>query len=133
MVLVDFYKAFDTLEWSYFNFPEYLIKWVSVIYININSHTINNGHMSKGFTVTKGIRQGCPWYPSIFVIAVESLAITLRRDVKIKCITQNGVEKNNQFADDTVIIIAAEDESLAEVVKVVDHFKQISGFWINKD
>ena len=35
----------------------------------------------------------------------------------------------NQFADDTVLIIAAEDESL---VKVIDHFKQISGLGTNK-
>ena len=35
---VDFYKAFDTLEWSfikkayeYFNFMEYPVKWISVI------------------------------------------------------------------------------------------------------
>ena len=50
-------KAFE-----YFNFPEYLIKWVSVIYNIINSHMINNGHMSEGFTVTEGSDRGahCP-------------------------------------------------------------------------
>ena len=42
-------------------------------------------------------------------------------------------KKINQFADDTVLIIAAEDESLAEVIKVVDHFKQISGLGMNKN
>ena len=38
LVSIDFYKAFDTLEWTfikkafeYFNFQEHLIKWVSVI------------------------------------------------------------------------------------------------------
>ena len=48
LVSIDFYKAFDTLEWTfikkafeYFNFPEYLIKWVSVIYNNINSHIMD--------------------------------------------------------------------------------------------
>ena len=38
----------------------------------------------------------------------------------------------NQFADDTVLIITAEDESLAKAVKVIEHFKQISGLGINK-
>ena len=33
------------------------------------------------------------------------------------------LKKINQFADDTVLIIAAEDECLAEAVKVIDHFK----------
>ena len=34
--------------------------------------------------------------------------------------------KNNQFADDTVLIIVADNESSAEPVKVTDQFKQIS-------
>ena len=90
--------------------------------------------MSEGFTVSRGVRQGCPLSPCIFVIAVELLAIAVRHNVKIKGIKQNGVEKKiNQFADDTVLIIAAEDESLAEAVKVIDHFKQISGLGMNKN
>ena len=76
--------------------------------------------MSEGFTLPRGVRQGCPLSPCIFVIAVELLAIVVRHNVKIKVIKQNSVEKNNQFADDTVLIIAAEDKSLAEVVKVMD-------------
>ena len=36
-------------------------------------------------------------------------------------------KKISQFPDDRYLIIAAEDESLAEVVKAIDHFKQISG------
>ena len=101
LVLIDFYKACDTLEWSfikkafeYFNFPECLVKWVTIIYNNINSHLINNGHMSEGFTVSKGVRQRCPLSQCIFVITVELLAIAVRHNVKIKGIIQNGVEKN---------------------------------------
>ena len=100
LVSDDFYKAFDTLEWSfikkafeYLNFPEYLIKWVSVIYNNINNHIINNGHMSEGFTVSRRVRQGCPLSSCIFVIAVELLAIAARYNVNIKVIKQNSVEK----------------------------------------
>ena len=141
LVLVDFFKAFNTLEWSfvkkafeYLNFPENLIKLVSVIYNNVNSHIVNNGHMSKGFTVTRGVIQRYPLYPCIFVIAAEILAIAGRHNFKIKGITQNGEERKiNQFADDTVLIIAGEDESLSEAVKVIDHFKQISGLGMNKN
>ena len=69
-----------------------------------------------------------------FVIAVELLAIAVRYNVKIKGIKQNGLEKKiNQFADDIVLIIAAEEESLAEAVDIIDHFKQISGLGINNN
>ena len=56
LISIDFYKAFDTIEWSFiqnafkfFNFPEYLTKWIEIIYTNINSRIINNGHMLEGF------------------------------------------------------------------------------------
>ena len=89
--------------------------------------------MSEGFTVTRGVRQGYPLSPCIFVIAVELLAIAVRHNVQIKGITQNSVEKINQFVDDTVLIIAGKDESLAEAVNIIDHFKQISGLAMNKN
>ena len=65
----------------------------------------------------------------IFVIAVELLPVAISNNVKIKGITQKSVKKNHN----TFLIIAAEDESLAEAVKVRDHFKQISGLGMNKN
>ena len=89
--------------------------------------------MSEGCKVTKGVRQGCPLSTCIFVIAVELFATAVRHNVKIKALQKNNVEKINRFADDTVLIIAAEDESLTEAVKVIDHFKLISGLGMNKN
>ena len=90
--------------------------------------------MSKGHIVTKGIRQGCPFYPCIFVTAVEQLTIAVRCNIKIKGITENDEEKKfNQFTENTISIIAAEDESLKEAIKTIDHFQQLSGLWMNKN
>ena len=58
LVSIDFYKAFDTLAWSflkkafeYLHFPERLIKWLLVIYNNIDNEINNNGYMSERFMV----------------------------------------------------------------------------------
>ena len=96
LISIDFYKAFDTIEWSFiqktftfFNFPEYLTKWIGILYTNIiNSRIINNRHMSKGFNLTRGVRQGWPLSPCLFVIAVEILAIAIRCNSEIKGIIQ---------------------------------------------
>ena len=73
LISVDFYKAFDTTEWSliqkaftFFNFPEYKIKWIEIIYSKIHCRIINNGHLSEGFTLTRDVRQGCPLSPCFF-------------------------------------------------------------------
>ena len=82
MLGIDFQKAFDSVEWSlvfralkYFQFPEEFIKWTQIFYNNISTCTINNGHTSKFFYPSRGVRQGCPLSPTLFVISIELLAI----------------------------------------------------------
>ena len=50
-VFLDFQKAFDFIEWNYlqkcletFNFGPQLRQWINVIYNDISSCIINNGH-----------------------------------------------------------------------------------------
>ena len=50
-VFLDFEKAFDSIEWDYlqkcrktFNFGPQLRQWINVIYHDISSCIINNGH-----------------------------------------------------------------------------------------
>ena len=49
MVLIDFEKAFDTLEWhflqnmlKYFNFGPNLRNWISVMYLDVHCRKRNN-------------------------------------------------------------------------------------------
>ena len=62
ITLVDFQKAFDTVEWSFlfdtlkvFNFGENFIKWIKLLYNNIFSCVSNNGYLSNYFTLSRGI------------------------------------------------------------------------------
>ena len=50
LLILDFEKAFDSVEWSYvhkilkrFNFGESFCKWVKICYTNTSSTVINNG------------------------------------------------------------------------------------------
>ena len=53
LVLVDFQKAFDSINWKYvidilerFNFGPTFVRWVEIIYTNISSCVTNNGRSS---------------------------------------------------------------------------------------
>ena len=134
LIFIDFQKAFDSLEWNFllrclesFNFGASLIRWVFTFYKNIQRCVINNGIISDFFTLGRGVRQGDPLSPYLFVIAAEILAISIRQNSMIKGIT---IEKNEtkllQYADDTIAVLS--DISSAQTLfRLLNDFEKISG------
>ena len=113
LLFVDFEKAFDTLEWSFisktlevFNFGNKFKKWFTVLYNGVQSSVVNGGFMTNYFEITRGVRQGCPLSPSLFILAVELLALKIRQNRNCEGIylPNNQEVKISQFADDTTII-----------------------------
>ena len=138
MIFIDFQKAFDTIEWCYlqrclesFNFGPEFIRWVMTFYNNIQSCVINNGITSDYFTLERGVRQGDPLSPYLFIIAVETLAIAVRQNTAITGITIGKNEtKLLQYADDTTAVLS--DVNSARIFfKLFDDFKKLSGLAIN--
>ena len=104
MIFIDFQKAFDSLEWNYlliclehFNFGPDFIRWVTTFSKNIQSCVINNGITSDYFTLQRGVRQGDPLSPYLFVIAAEVLAIAVRQNKEIKGISGSIRRKQDYF------------------------------------
>ena len=58
------------------------------------------------FEITRGVRQWCPLSPSLFILAVELLALKIRQSPDCRGIhLPNDKEARiSQFADDTTII-----------------------------
>ena len=138
MIFIDFQKAFDSLEWSFlvrclefFNFGPDFIRWVMTFYKNIQSCVINNGTTSDYFTLARGVRQGDPLSPYLFVVAVEVLAIAVRQNSAIKGISIGKEEtKLLQYADDMTAVLS--DINSARVLfKLLDDFHKLSGLKIN--
>ena len=104
LLFVDFEKAFDSLEWSfcdkslkYFNFGPSLIAWIKLFYTDITSSVQNNGWSSDFFNLNRGVRQGCPLSPYLFLLCVEVLGNKVRNDNQIKGIKVMNAECNTRI------------------------------------
>ena len=139
-LFVDFEKAFDTIEWSFisktlevFKFGCNFKNWFSVVYNNIQSAVMNGGRMTECFEITRGVRQGCPLSPSLFILTVELLALKIRQSPNCRGIRlPNDKEARiSQFADDTTIITSCSD-SLKSHLQTIEVFGSISGLKLNR-
>ena len=138
MIFIDFQKAFDSLEWDFllsclkaFNFGPDFICWVRTFYKNIESCIINNGNTSDYFTLERGVRQGDPLSPYLFILPIETLVIAVRQNTAIKGISIGQEEtKLLQYADDMTAVLSDID-SAQVLFELLDHFKTISGLTVN--
>lgn len=89
---VDFEKAYDKVSWHFLRFMlismgfgEEWLKWLEAMVFNSHMSVMVNGSPTKYFRVEKGLRQGDPIYPFLFVIVAEDL----------KGLINKAVEKGN--------------------------------------
>ena len=102
-----------------------------MFYNNIQSCVINNGLLSDNFRLERGVRQGDPLSPYLFVLAAEVLAVSIRQNSNIKGISIGKEEtKLLQYADDTTAVLAYE-KSASAFLTLLESFKDISGLKIN--
>ena len=117
-----------------YNFGSKIIDWIKIIYKNVNSCSINNGHFSEFFRLPRAVRQGCPLSPYLFILCVEPLAHKIRNTNEIKGIKIDNLEhKISQYADDTTLFLKGELSSFSLTFKLLDHYSTISGLKVNKD
>ena len=94
----DFEKAFDSINHDYlfkslkhFNFSEDFIKWIKLFYSNARSCVTNNGFLSRFFPIQRGVRQGCPLSPYLFILCIELLTNQIRYNKNISGINICGL------------------------------------------
>ena len=117
---------------KHFGFPETLINLVKVLYENISLCVTNNGHFSEFFNLSRGVRQGCPLSPYLFVLSVEVLSLYLKQKSEIQGVVVNGVNYLiSQFADDTSLAILNEPINIERCFEALNKFAVISGLKIN--
>ncbi|GKB40287.1 RNA-directed DNA polymerase, eukaryota, reverse transcriptase zinc-binding domain protein [Tanacetum coccineum] len=140
---VDFEKAYDSVRWDFlddilvkFGFG---IKWRGWIQNCLNSSKgsiLVNGSPTEEFQFYKGLKQGDPLSPFLFILVMESLHISFQRVVDVGMFT--GIKLSSSlnishlfYADDAIFLGQWNDSNIDTLVHVMECFYRVSGLRIN--
>ena len=92
----------------------------------------NNHFLSDSFTVHRGVRQGDPLSPTLFVLCIECLASALRASSQYVGLQLGSSNvKISLFADDTIIYLDGTVNQFEIVSAIFTKFATFSGCTIN--
>lgn len=137
ILFLDFYKAFDTIEHNFifksaekFGFGNFFCKAIKTLYYNCNSTIKLKYGTSPRFYLSRGIRQGCPLSPYLFLLVSQIFASFISNS------GLNGIriaDKQiliSQLADDTTLFLQDVNQ-IAVALKYIQIFSKASGLSLN--
>ncbi|KAL2237664.1 UNVERIFIED_CONTAM: hypothetical protein Sindi_0958100 [Sesamum indicum] len=134
---VDIRKAYDTVEWDFliaamelYGFPSTFVKWIEAC-ITTPSYSVGlNGKPHGFFRGARGLRQGDPISPYLFVIVMEVLHLGFLQLIDQdelfsfhwKCDAARVFQLG--FADDLLLFCRADVESIGVLKNELDRFAE---------
>lgn len=138
-IKVDIMKAFDTVNWRYLlsilksmNFPDNFVRWIQLCITTASSSLNLNGTLTGNFKSSRGLRQGYPLSPYLFILVMEGLTQLLKRQSLTNLFSFHpkcgGLSITSlAFADDLFIFSKADYNSVSAIKSTLDLFQSISG------
>ena len=141
---LDMMKAYDCVEWNYLE--AVMLKlgfrraWVNKIMACVTTVSLSvlvNGERTEEFKPSRGIRQGDPISPYLFLLAVEGLSCLLRHagsneNAKGLVVAPSALPVNHLlFADDCLLLFKANVEGATVIRDTIRQYCDASGQRIN--
>ncbi|KAK9993595.1 hypothetical protein SO802_023298 [Lithocarpus litseifolius] len=143
---LDMSKEYDRVEWSFLRevmkrmgFNE---KWVELVMECVSTVTYSlliNGEPVGNIKPSRGIRQGDPLSPYLFLLCSEGLHRMIKKaaddgEIQGVSICRNGPKLTHLFfADDSLLFCRATTQECQKVLEILSSYERVSGQKLNRD
>ncbi|GJS67975.1 RNA-directed DNA polymerase, eukaryota [Tanacetum coccineum] len=140
---VDFEKAYDSVRWDFldevlkkFGFGDKWCTWIQSCLRSSRGSIIINGSPTAEFQFHKGLKQGDPLSPFLFILIMESLHLSFQRVVDARMfkgitLSSSLMLSHMFYADDVIFVGQWCDDNINTLVQVLECFFHASGLHIN--
>ncbi|OIT39896.1 hypothetical protein A4A49_55824 [Nicotiana attenuata] len=145
MVKIDMQKAYGTVEWCFLeqvltemNIPGRFLAWIMTCVTIVSYAIVVNGKPTTPFDAKRGVRQGDPLSPYLFVLAMEYLTRSLKTlrenpdfNYHPRCEKLNIIQLS--FADDLLLFCRGDVVSVQLLYDFFQQFSKASGLIANQE
>lgn len=143
-VKTDMSKEYDRLEWTFlrevmnrFGFHPTWILWIMECFSSVSYSYLVNGSALGRVKQSRGIRQGDPLSPYLFILCSEVLSELCSKAQDQGSLQGIKVARNSPslnhllFADDTMFFCKSDSASCRELMNILEKYEVASGQSIN--
>ncbi|XP_074318894.1 uncharacterized protein LOC141655729 [Silene latifolia] len=143
---LDMSKAYDRVEWVFLEkvllrmgFDGVWVDRVMNCVRTVSYEVVVNGELSNPIYPGRGLRQGDPISPYLFILCAEVLSSLMKRAVEagtlhgIRIAPTAPVISHLLFADDSIFFVKAAESEARKVMDILAQYERASGQVINFD
>jgi hypothetical protein len=142
LLKLDISRAFDSLSWSFLleilrrmGFPDCWLQWIQIALRTASTKLLVNGAPGRKIWHARGVRQGDPLSPQLFVLAMEAVTLLFCQAAARGLLSPIGrcsqVQRLSIFADDVVVFVKPTVRDLVTVRELLRIFGDASGLRVN--
>jgi hypothetical protein len=137
---LDLCKAYDRVDWTFLEgtmrkmvFAEKWINWIMSCVTSVRYTVRLNGTLLEAFSPTRGLRQGDPLSPYLFLLVAEGLSTLIQQEIRDSSLRELKICRKAPgishllFADDSLLFFEANKEQATIVKGILQKYESCTG------